>query len=180
MPEVDLDKVDASWDDDEPEPSGPVDGSAAGGTSRTPDVDGSAAGGTSRTPDVDGSAAGGTSRTPEIDALDAGWDTPRGRKNAADKAAARKDKARARKERQRARAEEAAQKQKKKLKKPRPSRHVEGAPRATPVPGELSEGDSPRPLSRRKRAARHGWGLTLIAVAIIIAVAAFVLFVVRR
>jgi len=42
-----------------------VDGSAAGGTSRTPN-DGSAAGGTSRTPN-DGSAAGGTSRTPNVD-----------------------------------------------------------------------------------------------------------------
>jgi hypothetical protein len=44
-----------------------VDGSAGGGTSRTPDVDGSAGGGTSRTPDVDGSAGGGTSRTPDVD-----------------------------------------------------------------------------------------------------------------
>jgi hypothetical protein len=142
MPEVDLDKVDASWDDDEPEPSGP-----------------------------------------DVNALDAGWDTPRARKNAADKAAARKDKARARKERQRARAEEATQKQKKKQKKPRPSRDVEGAPRSTSGPAELTEAGSlrpPRPLSRRKRAARHSWGLTLIAIAIIIAVAAFVLFVVRR
>jgi len=45
-----------------------VDGSAAGGTSRTHDVDGSAAGGTSRTHDVDGSAAGGTSHTHDVGA----------------------------------------------------------------------------------------------------------------
>ena len=49
-----------------------LDGSAAGGTSRTPD-DGSAAGGTSRTPD-DGSAAGGTPApiTPMVELARAG------------------------------------------------------------------------------------------------------------
>jgi hypothetical protein len=49
-----------------------VDGSAAGGTSRTRTVDGSAAGGTSRTRTVDGSAAGGTSRTRTVDGSAAG------------------------------------------------------------------------------------------------------------
>jgi AraC family transcriptional regulator of adaptative response / DNA-3-methyladenine glycosylase II len=44
-----------------------VDGSAEGGTARTPNVDGSAEGGAARTPNVDGSAEGGTARTPNVD-----------------------------------------------------------------------------------------------------------------
>jgi hypothetical protein len=129
MAETDLDKLDASWDDDEDEAD-------------EPDHD--------------------------LDALDAGWDDPRRYKTAAERAAARKEKMRLRAERQKARASLAEQSQKKKKPKQRrsvPQAQVAGSPEAI----EQSA----------RRDASRSWVVMLVAIAVIIAVAACVLFLKR-
>ena len=134
MAEVDLDALDKSWDDGEPD-----------------------------------EGAGS-----DVDDLDSGWDDHGRPRTAAEKAVARKEKLRLRAERQRARVAAAAQKQKQKQKKP--SRPREGTARASEAHVSSDTGVENAP----RVPATFGWNRMLIAIAVIIAIAAFVLFVVKR
>jgi hypothetical protein len=114
--------------------------------------------------------------TPDIEALDGGWDAPRRHRTGAERAASRKEKARARAQRQKDRAADAARKQKQKQKRSGPPARASDAerkPMEKPTVGAAALAFSPR---RTKRS----WVRMLVAVALIVAIAAFVLFVIER
>jgi cobalamin biosynthesis Mg chelatase CobN len=168
--DVDLDALDASWDH-EPESTAPA--------SEADDDD-----------------------DRDLDALDAGWDDPRRFRTAAEKAAARKEKMRLRAERQRARETAIAQKRKQKKKRAagvRASRtddasdadletreetsfEPRGASNRAQKRAEASAGLAVKEAANRpkKGAKRQDWVRMLVAVAIIVALAAFILFAARH
>ncbi len=130
----------------------------------------------------------------DVDALDSGWDTPEARerrhKNAEEKARARREKAEARKTRQRERLSVTASKQKQKQRKTKPPAEAGGVAKTkrdvTP-PRDVAKREEPSQRDKRTERATvkrptftRSLPTMLIAVGIIIAIAAIILFVVKK
>jgi len=113
------------------------------------------------------------SPTPDLDTIDDGWESPKRHRTGAERAAARKDKALARAHRQKERASFAAANQKRKKAR---IASEQDAPRKSKEPARASSVALALTPSRTKRS----WVRMLVAVAVIVAVAAFVLFVIVR
>ena len=119
--------------------------------------------------------------TPDLAAVDDGWDSVEAKvrhKTGAERAAARKAKALARAERQRSKAAAAAQKQKQRQKPKRTERDDDDEDR--PKPARAKSDARPRCPEAEQVAARNSWIRMLVAVGVIVAIAAFVLFVLAR
>lgn len=114
---------------------------------------------------------------PDVETLDAGWDDPRRHRTGPERAAARKAKARARAERQKAHAADVAQRQKKK--RPRAASATPGVPSPTRRRPRETAREVAR-LALDPSRTKRSWKRMLAAVAVIVLVAAFVLFVVAR
>jgi uncharacterized membrane protein YccC len=112
----------------------------------------------------------------DVDSLDEGWDSVEAKrhKTGAERAATRKAKAQARTERQRQKAAATAQKQKQKQKRARAAEDDDDEP---------ARGKSHPPVrtaETERIAARRSWVRMFVAVGVIIAIAAFVMFVIVR
>ena len=120
--------------------------------------------------------------TPDVGAVDDGWDSIKVKerhKTGAERAAARKAKALARAERQRSKAAAASQKQKQKQKPKRAERDEDDDDGPKPARAKRETARAPS-ADAEQIAARKSWIRMLVAVGVIIAVAAFVLFVLAR